>query len=229
MKCSCGHNTGGTCIELVPIFQSLTTEEMWEIAQITQEITVEKGEQIYAMDDQVDSLFVIHSGLVKIYRLSDTGKEQVIRVLRPGDFLGELALFSHSPMGDYGEALETSTMCVIEGAKLKGLMGKYPTIAFKILEELSQRLEKTEQLLEDISLHSVERRLAQTLLDLSAGTNQIDLEMSKRDLASQMGMTQETLSRKLSAFQEAGLIEQFGHRRILIVNRKGLEGIREGD
>ena len=229
MKCSCGHNTAGTCIELVPIFQSLTTEEMWEIAQITQEITVKKGEQIYAMDDQVDSLFVIHSGLVKIYRLSDTGKEQVIRVLRPGDFLGELALFSHSPMGDYGEALETSTMCVIEGAKLKGLMGKYPTIAFKILEELSQRLEKTEQLLEDISLHSVERRLAQTLLDLSAGTNQIDLEMSKRDLASQMGMTQETLSRKLSAFQEAGLIEQFGHRRILIVNRKGLEGIREGD
>lgn len=202
---------------------------MWEIAQITQEITVKKGEQIYAMDDQVDSLFVIHSGLVKIYRLSDTGKEQVIRVLRPGDFLGELALFSHSPMGDYGEALETSTMCVIEGAKLKGLMGKYPTIAFKILEELSQRLEKTEQLLEDISLHSVERRLAQTLLDLSAGTNQIELEMSKRDLASQMGMTQETLSRKLSAFQEAGLIEQFGHRRILIVNRKGLEGVREGD
>ncbi|NMA61457.1 MAG: Crp/Fnr family transcriptional regulator [Firmicutes bacterium] len=229
MKCSCGHNTAGTCIELVPIFQSLTTEEMWEIAQITQEITVKKGEQIYAMDDQVDSLFVIHSGLVKIYRLSDTGKEQVIRVLRPGDFLGELALFSHSPMGDYGEALETSTMCVIEGAKLKGLMGKYPTIAFKILEELSQRLEKTEQLLEDISLHSVERRLAQTLLDLSAGTNQIELEMSKRDLASQMGMTQETLSRKLSAFQEAGLIEQFGHRRILIVNRKGLEGVREGD
>ena len=229
MKCSCEHKTEGTCIELVPIFQSLTTEEMWEIAQITREITVEKGDEIYAMGDQVESLFVIHSGRVKIYRLSDTGKEQVIRVLRAGDFMGELALFSHSPMGDYGEALETSTMCVIEGPKLTELMGKYPTIAFKILEELSQRLERTEQLLEDISLHSVERRLAQVLLDLSADTAQIELEMSKRDLASQMGMTQETLSRKLSAFQETGLIEQVGHRRILIVNRRGLEGIREGD
>lgn len=229
MKCSCGHKTEGTCIELVPIFQSLTTDEMWEIAQITREVTVEKGEQIYAMGDQVESLFVIHSGLVKIYRLSSNGKEQVIRVLRPGDFMGELALFSHSPMGDYAEALETSTMCVIEGSKLTSLMGKYPAIAFKVLEELSRRLEKIEQLVQDISHTSVEKRLAQVLLDLSTGTNQIELEMSKRDLASQIGMTQETLSRRLSAFQEEGLIEQSGHRQIFIRNREGLEGICQGD
>lgn len=229
MKCSCGHKSEGTCIELVPIFQSLTVEEMWEIAQITREITVEKGQQIYAMGDKVDSLFVIHVGLVKIYRLSSSGKEQVIRVLRPGDFMGELSLFSHSTMGDYAETLETSTMCVIEGAKLTTLMGKYPTIAFKILEELSQRLEKTEQLLQDITHTSVEKRLAQTLLDLSAGTNQIELEMSKRDLASQIGMTQETLSRRLSALQEGGFIEQSGHRQIQIINRQGLEGICAGD
>ncbi len=65
-------------------------------------------------------------------------------------------------MPDYGgEALEAGTMCVIEGARLGSLMQKYPpVIAFKILEELSRRLERTEQLLENISLHSAERRLA---------------------------------------------------------------------
>ena len=213
----------------MPIFQNLTSEEKQEVAQITSQKSVEKGELIYSMGDEVDSLFVIHSGLVKIYRLSDTGKEQVLRLVKPGDFLGELTLFSHSPMGHYAEALEPCSMCIIEGSQLKALMGKYPTIAFKVLEELSQRLEKTEQLLEDISLHSVERRLAQVLLDLSAGGNEIDLEMSKRDLASQMGMSGETLSRKLSSFEAQGLIEQIGQRRMIIKDRAGLEGVLEGE
>ena len=189
-------------------------------------LTVSKGEEIYAMDDVVDSLYVIHSGRVKIYRLSDTGKEQVLRVLRAGDFLGELALFNNSLMGDYAEALEESSMCVIDGAALKELLGKYPMIALKILEELSQRLEQTEKLLEDISLHSVERRLAQVLLDLSLEDREIELEMSKRDLASQIGTTGETLSRRLASFQELGFIDQIGQRRIIIKNRQGLEGVR---
>jgi CRP-like cAMP-binding protein len=228
LKCCC-HGQTATCIDLVPIFQNLTSEEKQEVAQITSQKSVEKGELIYSMGDEVDSLFVIHSGLVKIYRLSDTGKEQVLRLVKPGDFLGELTLFSHSPMGHYAEALEPCSMCIIEGSQLKALMGKYPTIAFKVLEELSQRLEKTEQLLEDISLHSVERRLAQVLLDLSAGGNEIELEMSKRDLASQMGMSGETLSRKLSSFEAQGLIEQIGQRRMIIKDRAGLEGVLEGE
>ena len=165
---------------------------------------------------------------MKIYRLSDTGKEQVLRLVKPGDFWGADPV-QPLPMGHYAEALEPCSMCIIEGSQLKALMGKYPTIAFKVLEELSQRLEKTEQLLEDISLHSVERRLAQVLLDLSAGGNEIELEMSKRDLASQMGMSGETLSRKLSSFEAQGLIEQIGQRRMIIKDRAGLEGVLEGE
>lgn len=227
MKCYCEHSKDDTCIERVPIFHNLTHNEMWEIAQITRQVTYQKGEEVYSMGDEVNSLFVIHVGRVKIFRLSDTGKEQVLRVHKAGDFMGELALFSHSPMSDYAQALEECTMCVIDGTSLTELIGKYPIIAFKILEELSKRLETTEQLLEDISLHSVERRLAQALLNLSQGAADIRLEMSKRDLASQIGMTSETLSRKLSSFQELGLIEQIGQRQIVIKDREGLEGIRE--
>lgn len=226
MKCHCEHNSDSSCIALVPIFHNLNQDEMSEVARITRHLTVSKGEGIYAMDDEVDSLYVIHSGRVKIYRLSNTGKEQVLRVLRAGDFLGELALFNNSPMGDYAEALEESSMCVIEGAALKELLGKYPMIALKILEELSQRLEQTEKLLEDISLHSVERRLAQVLLDLSLNDREIELEMSKRDLASQIGTTGETLSRRLASFQELGFIDQIGQRRIVVKDRQGLEGVR---
>ncbi|MDI9413685.1 MAG: Crp/Fnr family transcriptional regulator [Bacillota bacterium] len=229
MKCSCSHNQNSTCIRRVPIFHSLTGEEMCEVSQIMRQISVVKGEQIYAMDDEVQSLFVVNAGRVKIYRLSDTGKEQVLRVLGSGDFMGELSLFSDAKMDHYAECIEDGTMCVIDGVLLRELMIKYPLIALKLLEEVSGRLAKTEQLLEDISLHSVERRLAQKLLRLSKDSDEVVLEMTKRDFASQMGMSQETLSRKLSWFQELNLIEQQGQRRILLKNREGLEGIVIGE
>lgn len=228
MQCHCGHNQSGSCVEIVPIFHSLTHEEMDEVARIAQAVTFQRGDQIYAMGDHPDSLFVIHTGRVKVYRLSDTGKEQVLRVLGPGDFLGELSLFSHTPMSDFSEALEEGTMCLIAGDRLRGLMGRYPQIAFKILEELSRRLERTEQLLENISLHSAERRLAAALLEMSEGSLEIRLSLSKGDLASQLGMTQETLSRRLTAFEGLGLIEQVGQRSIRLLDREELERIASG-
>ena len=119
-------------------------------------------------------------------------------------------------------------MCVIEGSKLKELMLKNPVISLKVLDELSKRLEKAENQIEAISLSSVEERIAQALLELSEQDNVIILPMTKGDLASQLGMSQETLSRKLTAFQEQGLIKLEGHRKIIILDRAGLDAILLG-
>ena len=213
------------CIEIVPIFSNLTQEEMLEIASITKAQTFEKGDMIYMAGDKGGKLYVVHSGRVKISRLNANGKEQVIRVIGSGEFTGELSLLSSMPMTDNGEALETSTMCIIEGEKLKELMKKYPSIAFKVMEELSERLEKAENLIEAINLNTVEQRLAEALINLSAGKKEVLLNMTKGDFASQMGMSQETLSRKLSYFQDMGWIKLIGHRKILILDRESLENL----
>lgn len=222
-QCNCMKREGRNCIEMVPIFSNLTQEEMLEVAAITFDRTVEKGEMIYRAGEKLDRLYVIHKGKVKIARLNDSGKEQVIRILGPGEFLGELSLFSPTPMTDYGEALEKTTMCIIDGAQLKNLMIKFPSIAFKVMEELSSRLDKVENLVEDISLNTVEKRLANTLISMSNGNKEVVLKMSKKDLASYIGMSQETLSRKLSYFQEIGLIKLIGHRRIVLLDIEGLK------
>lgn len=224
----CHHEHHPDCIERVPIFSSLNREEMLEIAHITHAAIYEKGEMVYMAGDPGGKLYVLHEGMVKISRFSVSGKEQVIRIVGPGEFIGELSLFSSMPLTDNAEALEHTTMCVIDGARLKELMAKYTSIAFKVLEELSRRLEKAENLIEAISLGTVEQRLAQALLSLSRGGNEIVLGMRKGDLASHLGMSQETLSRKLSAFQEQGLIELKGRRRIVLVNRDKLESMVSG-
>lgn len=226
---SCGHKGGhADCIRTVPIFSHITHEEMLEIARIIEARTYRKGEMVYLAGDPGGKLYVLHTGKVKITRINPSGKEQVIRILGPGEFMGELSLFRSSPQTDNAEALEESTMCVMDGAKLKELMLKNPSISLKVMEELSQRLQKAENLIEVISLDSVEQRLAQALLALAGDKAEITLKMAKKDFASQMGMSRETLSRKLAAFQEQGLIRLDGQRRIVILDKEGLQAVRLG-
>ena len=93
----------------------------------------------------------------------------------------------------------------------------------KVMDELSRRLEMAENRIEDISLSSVSHRVAKAIMELSNGKEQFSLPMTKGDLASQLGMTQETLSRKLALFQEEGLILLKGHRKIIIKNKEQLK------
>ncbi len=104
-------------------------------------------------------------------------------------------------------------------------MVKYPTIAFKVLEELSSRLERAENLIEHLGVHNVETRIIEILLDLANDEGEVVLKMSKKDLASHIGMSQETLSRKLSYFQDMGWIKLIGHRKIIILDEESLKKI----
>lgn len=225
MDCDCFERDGKNCIERVPIFSNLTYKEMMEVARITIDKTYEKGEMIYMSGDKGEKLYVIHTGKVKVTRITSSGKEQVIRVLGPGEFMGELSLFSPIPLTDNSEALSKTVVCMIDGEKLKNLMMKHPGIAFKVMEELSKRLEKAEDLIENINLQGVEKRLADSLIKMSNKNGEIILDMSKRDFASHLGMSQETLSRRLTIFQDKEIIELIGHRRINILDMEVLEEI----
>lgn len=216
---------GKNCIELVPIFNTLTYDEMMEVARITVDRQYKKGEMVYIAGENKKQLFVIHKGKVKITRFSNSGKEQIIRVLGPGDFTGELTLFVDEPTINNAEVLEDTVVCVIDGRKLKKLMTKYPTIAFKALEELGTRLEKAENLIENLGINDVETRIAQLLLNMADEKGEILLNISKRDLASHIGMSQETLSRKLSYFQDKKWIKSIGHRQIIILDEENLRNL----
>lgn len=211
-----------SCVSIVPIFSALSAQEVAEVAAITTDARYDKGQLIYFAGKEGSKLYVIHAGKVKISRIVENGKSQVIRVLGPGEFFGELSILGGGRLSDYAEALEPCSMCMVEGARLKALMGKYPSIALKVVEELSLRLSKAETLIEDLSLRSAERRIALALLGMAQGRVEFNLPISKGDLASQLGMTQETFSRKLSVLQDQGLIAARGQRGIRILDGEGL-------
>lgn len=213
------------CISLVPIFNHLEDDQMDEIMKAIKSVFFKKGEIIYRAGEQSDSLYIVSQGKVRIYRLSESGKEQLVRILTPGDFTGELALFSESIHESYAETIEETMVCTITRRDLQEFLTKFPSISLKILAEFSKRLEASEKQTARFATEKVETRIALFLTELIKEAKpemEVVLPMSKKDLASYLGTTPETISRKLAEFEEAGYIKQLPQRRIGILDLEGL-------
>jgi len=212
------------CISLVPIFNHLEAEQMAEIMRAVKSVQYKKGELIYSAGGKSDSLYIVRKGRIKIYRLSESGKEQLIRILYPGDFTGELALFNESIHESYAEAMEDTNVCMITRSDLQKFLIKMPSISLKILSELAGRLESSEKQAARFATEKVETRLALFLAEYAKKkqSNEFILPMSKKDLASYLGTTPETISRKLAELEDAGYIMQITNKRIKVLDLDGL-------
>ncbi len=212
------------CVSRVPIFNHLPSDTLAIIADKAAMRTYERGQFIHRAGDPSDKLFIVHKGRVKVYRLSDAGKEQLVRILSPGDFAGELALFSASAQDSYAEAMQVSEICTIYQADVRELLRQYPDISLHVLAELSRRLGISEKQTTAIATESINARLAQYLADQAeqADSPSFSLPMSRRYLASFLGTTPETVSRRLGEFEEAGWISQSGQRQIAILDLDAL-------
>lgn len=224
----CQHTSSGgshqLCVSIVPIFNHLQEEEMAEVAKTVRPIHLKKGQLLHRAGDDSDSLYILHTGKVKVYRLSESGKEQLIRILKPGDFTGELALFKESIHGDYAEAVEKTEICSIQRRDLQELLQRYPNISLKILSEFSNRLGHAESQMTSFATEDVETRIALYLAQQVEENKSAvyRLPMSKKDLASFLGTTPETISRKLAKFEDEGWIRQEDQRRIHVVDLDAL-------
>ena len=230
MDSSCYHHSIGSpkaCIQLVPIFNHLEEKQMDEIMHTTQSVSFERGSMIYRAEEESDTLYIVNTGRIRIYRLAESGKEQLVRILEPGDFTGEMALFSpeNTKHESYAEAMMNTKICMIKRSDLQEYLLKYPSISLKILNELSQRLEQSEKQTTRFATEKVEARIALFLAEClgpEMDTMEIALPMSKKDLASYLGTTPETISRKLSDLEDEGLIKQKPKKKIQILDLDGL-------
>ncbi|HZW68755.1 MAG TPA: Crp/Fnr family transcriptional regulator, partial [Pseudogracilibacillus sp.] len=215
-----GGRKGRACVSLVPIFNHLTVEQMDEIMEVVHTHPYKKGQLIYRAEETSDALYIVNRGRVKMYRLAESGKEQLLRLLSPGDFTGELALFKQSVQEVYAEALVDSEICQIRGDDLQDLLLRYPTISLKILTEFARRLEASEKQATSFATEKVDTRiavfLAECVTDDEVNEALIELPMTRKDLASYLGTTPETMSRKLTEFESLGLISQKGARSIYL-------------
>ena len=217
--CECD-DSGKNCINTVPLFQSLTTKQMGEIYLLIHHKHYLKGEIIYQPGEAADSLYMLQSGKIRIYRLSDTGKEQLIRMVNPNEFTGELALFKKGIYEAFAQAQTDCSICAIKHEDFRELLLHYPTISIEMLATISQRLGTSEQQTAWATTETVRNRLLHFLISLCDPVEKgsiVELNMAKKDLASYLGTTSESLSRELAWLEKEKIIKEVAYGKIQLL------------
>lgn len=217
------------CVSRVPIFQGLTREEQLRVAEFVRPVHVAKGETVYSPGQSVSRLLVMHSGQLKVSHAAANGQEQILRTVTDGDVVGERAFLTGHLPNDLVVALEDSRVCVFDHTDLSALLRDYPDVGLRMLRTLSDRLASVERLLAAITSSDVSARIAAYLLDLPGsirdGVPTVWLPLAKYEIASYLGTTPETLSRRLAALSASGVIELHGRRDVTILDIDGLERV----
>lgn len=219
-----GHHDAIACVQLVPIFQDLDHATVSAVAELVQERHVVKDEFVFLAGDDADSLVILAHGQVKVTQSTASGREQLIRLLQPGDFDGESVLFEATDRQTSAQALVDSQICLITRHDFQQLVQQSPAVALNMLNALGKRVADLEAQAAATLTTSVGERLANYLVETSSeiGTASFDLPLQKKDLALYLGTSPETISRKLSQFSKQGLISQSGRSHITIQDEDGL-------
>ena len=210
--------------QVCPLFIGLKKNELEEIAHVSEMISLDKGQVLFSEGDLARSFFVVVKGRVRVYKLASSGREQTIVTPAPGTSFGEAALFAGQHYPAYCEALENSEIAAIDKTRFLKLIEERPQIALNMIAIMSERLRIFIKKIEQLSLMGVVPRLAEYIAQKSQGKNELNLDISKGDLASLLGTVPETLSRAFAKLKSAGLIEETG-ARILIKDSRALAEI----
>lgn len=209
------------CVSLVPLFMDLPGKDQLKINSLTTHRRYQKGETIFQPGDE--KLQIVARGSMKVYQLSASGREQLLRVAQPGDYEGEKQLFGLENDSFFGEAMENTEICSLGKADFNRVLLGNPQLSLKLLELSTQKLLATERQTQFLAMERVEERLASYLLDLAkvAGSDQVQLSMKMKDIAFYLGTTPETLSRKFKLLEKMGYLKRTG-KQVKILDEDGL-------
>jgi CRP/FNR family transcriptional regulator len=216
-------------IASIPLFEDLPKEQQEDLAMIVADQVYKRGQTIFTEGDDATGFYVGITGRVKIFKLSFEGKEQILHIFGPGEPFGEVPVFTGQHFPANAEAMEDGRIFFFPRESFIQLIKKNPSIALNMLAVLSLRLRRFTHLIDDLSLKEVPGRLSAYLLYLSEqkkGTSDLELTITKSQLASLLGTIPETLSRIFGKMSKQGLIELDGPR-IRILDRQGLEDLAE--
>lgn len=193
------------------LFMGLAPDDLHNIAAITFVKSLSKGEYLFHEGDPSRGFYIVQGGAINIHRVNAAGKEQVIHIFRTGESFAEATLATEAGYPADARAVESSQVLLIQKAGFLALLRRQPDLALRMLGSMSLHLRVLVGQLEDLTLKDVETRLANWLVKRCPDPNgqrpvNIELNMTKRVLAAELGTVSETFSRTLAKFREQKLV-----------------------
>ena len=197
------------------LFTGLPPADLENIADVTVFKSLEKGDYLFHEGDPAGGFYVVQRGAVNVHRVSAAGKEQIIHVFRAGESFAEVALASATGYPADARALEPTQVLLVQKDGILALLKRQPELALRMLGSMSSHLRVLVAQLEDLTLKDVETRLANWLLKRCPNPQgsqpvKIELGMTKRTLAAELGTVSETFSRTLAKFRKQSLVKVSG-------------------
>lgn len=202
------------------IFAGLPADDLDIVVGIANPRSLEKGEYLFREGDQSRGFYIVQQGAINVHRVNAAGKEQVIHVFRDGTSFAEASLATDKGYPGDARAVEPSTVLLIQKSGFVDLLKRRPELALRMLAAMSLHLHDLVGQLEDMTMKDVETRLANWLVKQcddpeSEQPVTIQLNVTKRVLAAELGTVSETFSRTLAKFRDQGLIEVQGKMFVL--------------
>ena len=197
------------------LFAGLPPADLEKIADATSVKSLAKGEYLFREGDAARGFYIVQRGAVNIHRVTIAGKEQVIHIFRAGDSFAEATLAAPAGYPADACALEPTQVLLVQKDGILALVRQQPELALRMLGSMSAHLRALVGQLEDLTLKDVETRLANWLVKRcpnpqSEAPVKIELTLTKRVLAAELGTVSETFSRTLAKFRGQKLISVKG-------------------
>lgn len=205
-------------LQQIPLFATLSSEELAYVAAMTVERHYERGDLILLEGDLGGALHYVRSGLVKVFKTSAGGKEQVLRLIAAGHTFNDVPALDGGPNPASAAAMEPSIVYVIRRAELRELIVTRPQVAEAVVQTLARALRHLVALVEDLSLRHVTARVAKILLDQEGASQQAPraYHLTQQEMAALAGTAREVVGRSLKELEVAGAIEMRQGRAVVL-------------
>lgn len=212
-----------------PLFASLTDSEMRSLASRVVRKSAQRGELLFAEGDACTGLFLVALGKIRIFKLSASGREQVLAMEGPGSSFAELPVFDGGNYPASASAWEDSEILFISRKDFQNVCREHPDVGLKVIAVVGARLRRLVGIIEELSFTTVRQRLISLIVQLAEaeGTRskegiQLELKKSHQDFAAELGTVRELVSRNLGRLNAEGFLGVEG-RKLIVKDLAGLK------
>jgi CRP/FNR family transcriptional regulator len=211
----------GEFLSSIPYFNGLGEPGLSSIRRYLFEKKAARGELLLAEGGTADALYFVAEGVVKVFKTSADGKEQILRIIRPGESFNDVPVLNGGVSLVSAAAMGPVALYAVKKSDLEKVMREYPQIAFNVIKVLSQRVAELISLVEDLSFRHVTGRVAKVLLEYAGDKTGDRPRLTQQEMASLIGTAREMVGRSLKNLESDGAI-RMERSRIIITNRQAL-------
>jgi CRP-like cAMP-binding protein len=209
--------------------KALKKEELLRIADCKTSYTIKKGEPIFYEGDTLNGIYCIKDGVCKLSKLSDNGKDQIVKLVKKGELLGQRSLISEESTNLSAIAIEDMQVCFIPKQEILQFFNENNQFSLNMMKSVCGDLKDADDTMVNLAQKTVKQRLAEVLIKLETDfgiheDGSLKIQLSREEIGGMIGTATESCIRLLSEFNKEGWVSLHG-KKITLSNKRELQRI----